>query len=106
MYDAIGSYVGGTWVPYFRHEKDHGYIVADSTRYVMFPSFRGVVATATMITPAAAASMTAAAAVGTDGDTEEEERGICEETGEKMKKDNKTEEKDCSEDTAEKKKKQ
>jgi len=34
--------VGGVWVPYFRHHPDHGYLVADSTRYMMFPSFRGV----------------------------------------------------------------
>lgn len=40
--DALGSYVGGVWVPYFRHEPDHGYIVADSTRYMLCPSFRGV----------------------------------------------------------------
>ena len=38
----LGSYIGGIWVPYFRHEPHHGYIVADSTRYNMFPSFRGV----------------------------------------------------------------
>lgn len=40
--DALGSYVGGVWVPYFRHQPDHGYIVADSTRYMLCPSFRGV----------------------------------------------------------------
>ena len=40
--EELGSYVGGIWVPYFRHTPDHGYIVADSTRYTMFPSFRGV----------------------------------------------------------------
>jgi len=40
--DALGSYVGGVWVPYFRHKPDHGYIVADSTRYMLCPSFRGV----------------------------------------------------------------
>ncbi|KAL7533854.1 hypothetical protein ACHAXR_007813 [Thalassiosira sp. AJA248-18] len=40
--DALGSYVGGVWVPYFRHHPDHGYLVADSTRYMLFPSFRGV----------------------------------------------------------------
>ncbi len=40
--EELGSYVGGIWVPYFRHTPDHRYIVADSTRYVMFPSFRGV----------------------------------------------------------------
>lgn len=40
--DALGFYAGGVWVPYFRHTPDHGYIVADSTRYMMFPSFRGV----------------------------------------------------------------
>ena len=40
--DALGSYVGGVWVPYFRHKPDHGYIVADSARYVLCPSFRGV----------------------------------------------------------------
>ncbi|KAL3809793.1 hypothetical protein ACHAXA_004034 [Cyclostephanos tholiformis] len=69
--DAIGSYVGGTWVPYFRHEKDHGYIVADSTRYVMFPSFRGVVETDTTTT---AVSTTIAAAAGNDGDPENSEK--------------------------------
>ena len=41
-HEELGSYVGGIWVPYFRHDPSHGYIVADSTRYSMFPSFRGV----------------------------------------------------------------
>ncbi|KAL7438474.1 hypothetical protein ACHAXH_003861 [Discostella pseudostelligera] len=44
--EELGSYVGGIWVPYFRHTPEHRYIVADSTRYVMFPSFRGVKAVA------------------------------------------------------------
>ena len=39
---ALGSYVGGLWIPFFRHRPDHPYLVADSTRYMMFPSFRGV----------------------------------------------------------------
>jgi len=41
-HEELGSYVGGIWVPYFRHDPSHGYIVADSTRYSLFPSFRGV----------------------------------------------------------------
>ena len=40
--EKLGSYVGGIWVPYFRHTPEHRYIVADSTRYVLFPTFRGV----------------------------------------------------------------
>ncbi|KAL9183826.1 hypothetical protein ACHAXT_004682 [Thalassiosira profunda] len=40
--EALGSYVGGIWVPYFRHDPAHGYVIADSARYTLFPSFRGV----------------------------------------------------------------
>lgn len=41
--NATGSYIDGRWMPFFRHQADHGYVVADSTRYILFPPFRSVV---------------------------------------------------------------
>lgn len=38
----LGYYYQGQWIPFFRHEASHGYVVADSTRYMLFPPFRGV----------------------------------------------------------------
>ena len=60
--EDIGSYIHGKWVPYFQHESTHGYVVADSTRYVLFPPFRGVVpivAASELVTAATVAVATA-----------------------------------------------
>ena len=40
--NILGYYHNGHWVPFFRHKATHGYVVADSTRYTLFPPFRGV----------------------------------------------------------------
>lgn len=40
--NILGYYHQGQWIPFFRHQADHGYVVADSTRYMLFPPFRGV----------------------------------------------------------------
>eukprot|EP00956_Cyclotella_meneghiniana_P031276 scaffold81739_cov67-Cyclotella_meneghiniana.AAC.4 len=37
-----GYYFNNSWIPFFRHKASHGYVVADSTRYMLFPPFRGV----------------------------------------------------------------
>jgi hypothetical protein len=37
-----GYYHQGQWIPIFRHQASHEYVVADSTRYMLFPPFRGV----------------------------------------------------------------
>ncbi|KAL3786086.1 hypothetical protein HJC23_003203 [Cyclotella cryptica] len=39
---VLGYMYNNQWIPYFRHEAYHGYVVADSTRYMLFPPFRGV----------------------------------------------------------------
>ncbi|KAL3767665.1 hypothetical protein ACHAWO_004367 [Cyclotella atomus] len=38
----LGYYHQGQWIPIFRHQATHEYVVADSTRYMLFPPFRGV----------------------------------------------------------------
>ena len=40
--DVAGYYHNNSWIPFFRHKASHGYVVADSTRYMLFPPFRGV----------------------------------------------------------------
>ncbi|KAL7485570.1 hypothetical protein ACHAW6_011165 [Cyclotella cf. meneghiniana] len=40
--NVLGYVYQSQWIPYFRHEAHHGYVVADSTRYMLFPPFRGV----------------------------------------------------------------
>ncbi|KAL7465350.1 hypothetical protein ACHAXS_005675 [Conticribra weissflogii] len=40
----LGTYVDGEWISFFRHRPDHGYVVADSARFALFPSSRSVCA--------------------------------------------------------------
>ena len=68
--EDIGSYIHGKWVPYFQHESTHGYIVADSTRYVLFPPFRGVVPIVAAGELATAATATVATALPLGGGAE------------------------------------